>query len=265
MLRQRLHERFDRWLDTLEGRLSAPHPTLSEVTQAVWDLRQSLTGSGAEAIIVPTYQDTAPQPSTTCPQGERCVKRRGPVRRHVATLVGAVPRTRAYFYWVPCGHGFYPLDKTLALAPGRKQCAVQQAAAQLVAAVPYDTAHVLCTELTGVPLGTERMHTRTTQMANGLTVLDVAPSRREIGPAVETLAARQQQPPVMGLAIDGAPGPTRPETARGRCTERQGQRAKRPRWQGQYREAKGLRCSLRDDERRPWAQLASGANGSGAR
>lgn len=248
-LRQRLHERFDQWLDALEPHLSTPRPTLTEVTQAVWDLRQNLTGSVTEAIIVHTYQDVAHQPYACCPQCACRVKSRGAVQRRLETLVGPVHVRRAYFYCVPCGQGFYPLDATLELAPGHKQFDVQQAAAKLVAEVPYATAHVLLTELTGVALGTERMHTLTNQMAEGLTVLDVAPSRQALVQAIETRAALEQQAPVMVLAIDGAHVPTRPETARGRCLERKRQRAKRPHWQGQYREAKGFRWYLLDGER----------------
>jgi hypothetical protein len=44
IIRQQLHERFEQWLDALEERLSASQPTLPEVTQVVWDLRQSLMG-----------------------------------------------------------------------------------------------------------------------------------------------------------------------------------------------------------------------------
>jgi hypothetical protein len=156
-------------------------------------------------------QDVVHPSSAWCPQGERCVKSRGPVHRHLEPLVGPVHVSRAYCYGISCCQGFYPLDAPLALAPGPHQCDGQQAAAPLGAAGPYDnTAQVLC---------------------------------------VETLAAPQAQSPVMVRALDGAHVPTRPETARGRCAERQRPRAQRPRWQGQYRDAQGVRCSLLDEER----------------
>jgi hypothetical protein len=83
------------------------------------------------------------------------------------------------------------------------------------------------TELTAVPLGTERMHTLTNQIAEGLTVFDVAPSRQEIIQAVETIVAGRQQRLIMMLAIEGGHVPTRPKTARGRRAGRKCQRAKR--------------------------------------
>ena len=53
----------------------------------------------------------------------------------------------------------------------------------------------------------------------------------------------------MVLAIDGADIPTRPETAKGRRPGRKKKRAKRARWKGQWREAKGFRFYLVDGER----------------
>jgi len=54
---------------------------------------------------------------------------------------------------------------------------MHHAAAQLVTEVPYETAESLFGDLTGLHFGSERMHTVTNQVAEGLTVLDVAPSR----------------------------------------------------------------------------------------
>jgi hypothetical protein len=51
------------------------------------------------------------------------------------------------------------------------------------------------------------------------------------------------------LGIDGAYVPTRPDSARGRRPGRGRGRAKRARWHGQWREAKGFRCYLMAGER----------------
>jgi hypothetical protein len=53
----------------------------------------------------------------------------------------------------------------------------------------------------------------------------------------------------MVLAIDGADVPTRPETAKGGRPGRKQARAKRARWTGEWREAKGFRFYLLDDDR----------------
>jgi len=55
--------------------------------------------------------------------------------------------------------------------------------------------------------------------------------------------------PILALVIDGADVPTRPETAKGRRPGRKKKRARRARWKGQWREAKGFRFYLVDGER----------------
>jgi hypothetical protein len=119
----------------------------------------------------------------------------------------------------------------------------------LVTEVPYDTAQSLCGDLTGLHFGSERLHTVTNQIAEGLTVLDVAPSRQEIERRIASVAAGCFRRPVLVLGIDGAYVPTRPDSAREPCEGRRGTRAQRARWRGQWRDAKGFRFYLLDGER----------------
>jgi hypothetical protein len=75
---------------------------------------------------------------------------------------------------------------------------------QWVTEVPYDTAHALFGALTGMPVGSERMHTLTNQVVAHLTVRDVAPSRQEIERRITEVAAGRLRRPVLVLGIDGA-------------------------------------------------------------
>jgi len=50
-LRQRLHERFDRWLAQLESALPEGEPTLGQVSETIGAIRQQLTGGVAETIV----------------------------------------------------------------------------------------------------------------------------------------------------------------------------------------------------------------------
>ena len=86
------------------------------------------------------------------------------------TLGGPVELERPYFYGRACRSGVYPLDEALDLVAGRKQRDVQKVAAKRVTEVPYDEAHTLLSDLTGVGMGSERMPTGTNQVAEGLTV-----------------------------------------------------------------------------------------------
>jgi uncharacterized protein with PIN domain len=248
-LRGRLHTRFDQWLDALEAQLQEPAPSLAQVAETVWNLRQALTGGLTEAIVEHAHRGEHTRQQSHCPQCERLLKARAPVQRTVETLVGVVQLERPYFYCPACRVGLYPLDEILGLSPGRTQLDVQKAAAKLVTEVPYAEAQRLFGDLTGVGVGSERLHTCTNQVAEGLTVLDVAPSRDEIERRIAAVAAGRFRRPVLGLGLDGASVPTRPESARGRRPGQGRQRAKRALWRGQWRDAKGFRLYLIDGDR----------------
>jgi hypothetical protein len=248
-LRQQLHARFDQWLDTLEQQWHEPPSTLMEVTATVWALRQQLTGGLTETIVAHVHRGAHDRHQIPCPRCDEVLKARERVCRTVETMVGPIQIERPYFYCRPCRFGYYPCDAALGVVAGCKQLDMHQAAASLVTEVPYDTAQGLFRDLTGVPFGSERMHTVVNHMAEGLTVLDVAPSREEITRRVAAVAAGRWRRPVLVLGIDGAYVPTRPDSAREPQEGTRRRRAKRARWRGQWRDAKGFRFYLLDGDR----------------
>jgi Uncharacterised protein family (UPF0236) len=219
------------------------------VSETVWTLRQQLTSGVAETIVQHTHQEEQRRQQMPCPTCARLLTARGPVRRCVETMVGAIELERPYFYCRVCRAGSYPLDKALDVSAGRIQRDVQQAAVDLATEVPYETASALFGRLSGMTVSSERMHTRTHQVAEGLRVVAVAPSRDEIDRRVEQVAAGRFRRPVLVLGIDGAYVPSRPESARGRRTGQARPRARRARWQHEWREAKGFRFYLLDGDR----------------
>jgi hypothetical protein len=249
LLREQLHARFDRWLDRLQEQLPEPAAPLAAVTEAVWKLRQDLTGGVTETILTQAHRGEQNRKQIPCAQCERPLPARPAVARTVETMVGAVHLERPYFYCPGCRCGRYPFDETLGLTSGRKQLDVQKAAARVVIELPYGEAQRLFGDLTGVDMSSERMHTVTNQAAEGLTVLDVAPSREEIARRIAEVAAGKPRRPVVVLGIDGAYVPTRPESARGRRPGRGRHRARRARWKGQWRDAKGFRFYLMEGDR----------------
>jgi hypothetical protein len=248
-LRQQLHERFDRWLDRLEAALPEGEPTLGQVSETIWALRQQLTGGVAETIVHHTYSEEQQRSHMPCPTCTRLLPARGPVHRCVETLVGVVALERPYFYCPGCRTGTYPLDEALDVSAGRFQRDVQQAAVDLATEIPYETASTLLGRLSGIMVSSERMHTVTHQVGAGLGVVDVAPSREEIDRRVAQVAAGRFRRPVLVLGIDGAYVPTRPDSARGRRPGQARHRARRARWRHEWREAKGFRFYLLDGER----------------
>ena len=249
VLRQQLHERFDQWLDEVEAELPDPAPTVAQVSETIWSLRQQLTAGVAQTMIAHTHQQEQRRKSLTCATCERLLKARPAVPRTAQTLIGAIEVQRPYFYCRDCHQGRYPLDEVLGVSLGRIQLDVQQAAAELAIELPYDTAATLFSRLSGLTVSSERLHTLTNQAAEGLRVLDVAPSRDEIDQLVAQVAAGRFRPPVLVLGIDGAYVPSRPESARGRRPGQARQRSRRARWRHEWREAKGFRFYLLDGDR----------------
>jgi Uncharacterised protein family (UPF0236) len=248
-VRQRLHERFDQWLDQLEDQVKIPEPTLEELTQAVFALRQELTQVVTEGLVEQVHRATVEQRTAVCSPCGQPLGARGPQERTVETLVGAVRLRRPYFYCERCQLGIAPLDEALKLADRRKQPDVQKAAVKLTKELPYETACELFEELTGLPLSAHTAHEVTQEVAMGLGVLQVAPTHADVAARIAAVATGQTWRPILVLAIDGADVPTRPETAKGQRRGRKKTRAKRARWTGEWREAKGFRFYLIDEER----------------
>jgi len=119
-------------------------------------------------------------------------------------MVGTVQMERPDFSGRPCRCGVYPLDAVVGWAPGRTQLDVHQAAVQLGTAVPYDEAPTWLGALTGVGLGSERMHTVTKHSAEGLTVLEVLPPHNEIEPRLAAVSAGRSRRPGLVVGMDGA-------------------------------------------------------------
>jgi len=247
-VRQQLREQFDRWLDQVEAQVGEA-PTLEEVTQAVLARREELTATVTKALVEQAHQETLEQQAMPCPRCDRMLWVRGSSERTVETMVGAVSLSRPYFYCVRCKEGFYPLDEALQLAERRKQWDVQKAGARLAVEVPYATASELFRDLTGLSLSDHILHEVVGEIGQGLTVREVSPTVEEITHRIAEVAAGKKWRPILVLAIDGATVPIRPETAKGGRPGRKKQRAKRARWQGQWREVKGFRWYLVDGER----------------
>jgi hypothetical protein len=248
-LRQRLHERFDQWLDTLALHLDDEPMSLLDLTGVMGQLRQDLRGGLTETVIEHTYTADMEQTQAECPTCDRSLTMRRQAHRTVDTLIGPLRLKRPYFYCTGCRQGFHPLDHALEVVTGRYQLDVQQAVAQGAAEMPYETTHALLKEWSGIAVSVERMHTLTNAMAEGLSVLDVSPDVDEVRAQIRSLQAGKRWRPVMVLAIDGAHVPTRPDEAGELIDAPKRHRARRARWKGSYKEAKGLRLYAFDAER----------------
>ncbi len=247
--RRELHESFDLWLDTLEEAVREAPLSLEALSRAVLARRQELTAQVTEALVRQRHAQALEQKNASCPHCGRLLPARGLVSRTVETLVAAVALERPYFYCLKCKPGFYPLDEALELAERRKQWDIQEAGAKLAAAVPFETAQELFFQLTGLSLSDHTTHEVVGEVGQGLGVLEVSPTAEEIAQRVSQVAGGKKHPPIMVLAIDGAHVPTRPAGASGLGKGKKRYRARRARWQGEWKEAKGFRFYLVNKER----------------
>jgi hypothetical protein len=247
--RRELHEGFDVWLDGLEDAMKEEPTSLDALTRSVLARRQELTAQVTEFLVGKRHAQALEQKSAPCPQCGRTLPARGLVSRTVETLVGEVTLERPYFYCLECKHGFYPLDEVLELSERRKQWDIQEAGARLAAEVPFETAQELFSQLTGLSLSDHTTHEVVGEVSRGLGVLEVSPTREEIVQRAAEVAQGQRQPPILVLAVDGAHVPTRPPVAKGPGKGKKRHRARRARWQGEWKEAKGFRFYLVDRER----------------
>ena len=170
----------------------------------MWDLRHTLTGDMTEAIVAHLHQDAYTRKQVHCPQCNGLWTVHAPVPRTVETMVGSVQLERLYVYCRTCCCDLSPLHAVVGLITGRTQLDVQKAAAKPVTEVPYEAAQTLFGDLTGVGLGSARMHPLTKHVAEGLTVLDVASACDESERRIAEVAAESWRRPVVVLGIDGA-------------------------------------------------------------
>ncbi|MEW6749663.1 MAG: ISKra4 family transposase [Candidatus Latescibacterota bacterium] len=246
------HEALDRMLDGLEVAMDPAEPcppTLYALTQAVRQERAAFTGAVVEGYVQRHYAAYLEQGEAACPQCGGIVRARPARRRTVPTLVGPVSLARPYFYCTACHHGFFPLDEALHLSPHAKQIDLQEAACELALDMPFERAAAWLSRYTEARLSDCTVQEVVQEVGQGLGVLQVCPTAEEIGRRIADAAQGRTWRPIVVLALDGAHLPTRPATAKGTRPGRKKVRARRRRWKGEYREAKGFRFFLLDGER----------------
>jgi len=251
--RAEVHAMVDEMLDGMDddlNRRGGQRPRLRDLGASLGRRRGALMDALLDVLVREHYADLLAQDVAPCPRCGRCVRREKDRRtRTVETLMGSITLARPYFYCRRCRMGFAPLDEALDLAPGRKQDDVQEEAIRLAMEMPYEDAEAFLERLTDARMSNCAIHGAVEGVGESLDVLDVAPSRQEIEGRIAQAQVGHGWRPIAVLALDGAMVPTRPESARGTRPGRRRQRARRARWKGEYREAKGFRLFLVGEER----------------
>ncbi len=213
---------------------------IEDITGAVFRNKSEILGQFVLGFIKKKHNHLLNQEYCNCPKCNKKLKAWNKrAKRIVESLGGRLDLYRPYFYCKNCNHGFYPLDEALGLAPSPKQYDIQDLEAWLSSELPFQTASEAFKRCTGDSLSADHMFETANRVGNHLDILDVCPSKDEIGQKIDELSKGKFRRPVMMLAIDGAHAPTRPEPSPWK-----GKRGK-----GEWKEAKGFRLYLIDADR----------------
>jgi len=93
--------------ELLEWHESSDAPTLTEIENAVLDLRKRL-GERMERAVIEDQEAVHPVPGPPCPTCGREMRYKGMKRLRVAGRTGDIELERAYFYCDCCGRGLFP-------------------------------------------------------------------------------------------------------------------------------------------------------------
>jgi len=212
---------------------------IDDITGAIFRNKSEILGQFALGFIKKKYNHLLNQEYCECPLcGKRLKAWNKKVKRSIESLGGCLDIYRPYFYCKDCNHGFYPLDAAMGLAPSPKQYDIQDLEAWLSSELPFKTAAEAFKRCTGDSLSADHMFETANRVGNHLNILDVCPTKDEIGQKIDELSKGKFRRPVMMLAIDGANAPTRPEPSPW----------KGKRGEGEYKEVKGFRLYLIDKD-----------------
>jgi len=212
---------------------------LSDITSALFSHKAEILGQMVLAFIGKCHKDLLEQEQCNCPKCDKVLKKRGMRKRQVETLAGNFELERPYFFCTHCNLGIHPLDEALGLGPATKQDDIQNVGVWLATELPYELASETFKRCTGMEFSAHSLHQSVNRVAEEINLLDVCPSKAEVEEKVARIAEGKRWRPVMMITVDGAKEPTRPEPS-----PRKGKRGK-----GEWKEAKGFRIYLLDEDR----------------
>jgi hypothetical protein len=213
--------------------------TLDDISKSLFENRSDIMGQAALALIQRKFGHLLEQEYCQCPRCHQRIKAMKKIEREVLTLIGPVKLNRPYFYCHHCSYGFFPIDKALGLSKHKIQPDIQELEAWLAAEMPYETAAETLQRCAGIKVSDRHIHEIANEIGQDLQVLDVCPDKAEIHGQIERLCEGQFRRPVLMIGLDGSHAPTRPEPSA----------RKGPRGKGEWKEVKGFRIYLLDQER----------------
>lgn len=214
--------------------------SLDDISRSLFRNRSDIMEQAAIALIQKKFGYLLGQEYCQCPHCQRRIKAKDKkMKREVQIAIGSVTLYRPYFYCHHCRFGFFPLDEALGICERKIQPDVQELEAWLAAEMPYETASEALQRCAGIEVSNRHIHDVANEIVEDCQVLDVCPDRGEIEGQIARISEGKFRRPVLMIGIDGAHAPTRPEPS-----PRKG-----PRGKGEWKEVKGFRMYLLDNDR----------------
>ena len=250
-LRNMAHKKLDESLEKIRPLFSRDNPpTLQEISDAVQEMKQDLSGYLLQETANSLHQEKMQQDFCQCPQCKDWVKKLRDTSRCIETKHGDSLIPRPYYYCPNCKLGFSSVDEDLELSERKKQYDLQQLALKHLAKMPFEEASELFYESTGITFSDHCMHELFASFVEDLGPEEVIPSAQDIDRRIKEATSPEKRRPVLVVTTDGAHMPTRP--APGRDTKR---------GPGEYKEAKGFRIYLNSKDRiihlASWHQISN--------
>jgi len=172
--------------------------SITDISKNLFINRSEIMGQAALALIEKKHGHLLEQQYCQCPHCHRQIKAKSKkVKREIDTLVGSVSLYRPYFYCLPCGFGFYPLDDALGLSNRKVQPDIQELEAWLAAEMPYETVSEALERCAGIKLSNHHAHDVVKEIADDIHVLDVCPDKAEIQHKIDVLSKDSFRRPVL--------------------------------------------------------------------
>jgi hypothetical protein len=181
-------------------------------------MRAALSSAGARLLeaVLGGQDDGYAGPEAECAAGHRAVYA-GSRPKSVATVLGPVRITRAWYHCAACGHGFATRDRQLGIGGGSLSPGLAEMIALAGAEVPFARAAGLLAGLAGIaltPKRVERSAEASGTAARSAAAEEAAAIRER---RIRPLPPREPVPDMLCVEVDGTgvrSAPARPRAAR---------------------------------------------------
>ena len=154
-------------------------------------------------------------PRTGCPAGHQA-QFASYRDKDVDTVLGAVTLSRAWYHCAACGHGFAPRDAELGVAGCTMSPGLAKMTDRAAAAVPFNAAAKLVSELAGLTLTGKRAGRRAEADGQAAARVIEAQAAAIAARTVVPLSPAGQAPDMLYICIDGTGVPMIPAETEGR-------------------------------------------------